>query len=205
MRRPSGTAQRRVREPRRGDEFERFGRARRGRRSARGGPSRQHSILGERLTTCTAAINASTVNPVETAVPNPDHLKFHSSATLFERAARCAYRALRIGNPHGAGPIFRWSRRRADARAAGSIRGVTAAHCTRLAPRRSARRGAGRTLRRHGINTVEPVVRRASRSRCARAASVSGYRCPIRTRSTPFLTAANNSRAAASSCSRLAM
>lgn len=49
-----------------------------------------HPVLGERLAACTATINALAGIPIETVFPYPDHLKFHSSMTLFERAARRA-------------------------------------------------------------------------------------------------------------------
>ncbi len=65
--------------------------------------------------------------------------------------------------------------------------------------------GSGRPVSAYGINTVDPVVRRASRSRCACAASASAYRCPILTRTARLLTAAKSSRAAASSACRVAM
>ena len=57
----------------------------------------QHPVLGERLAECTAAVNAVAGIPIETVFPYPDHLKFHSSMTLFEHAARRA-QALRCGS-----------------------------------------------------------------------------------------------------------
>ena len=60
----------------------------------------QHPVLGERLAECTAAVTAWVGIPIETVFPYPDHLKFHSSMTLFERAAR------RVQDPRY-GSVFR--------------------------------------------------------------------------------------------------
>ena len=73
----------------------------------------------------------------------------------------------------------------------------------RLVRSRRARSRAGRRLREpkalqrfNGSSTVEPVVRRASRSTCARAASCSGYVWPICTLITDRATRSNNLLAA---------
>jgi uncharacterized protein (DUF1810 family) len=46
-----------------------------------------HSVLGPRLRTCTALVNAIERPSIEPIFGYPDHLKFHSSMTLFARAA----------------------------------------------------------------------------------------------------------------------
>jgi uncharacterized protein (DUF1810 family) len=46
-----------------------------------------HPVLGSRLRECTALVNASTDRTVEDIFGYPDDLKFHSSVTLFARAA----------------------------------------------------------------------------------------------------------------------
>lgn len=47
----------------------------------------RHPILGERLATCAARVNAIQDRPIEAIFGDPDHLKFHSCMTLFARAA----------------------------------------------------------------------------------------------------------------------
>jgi acetolactate synthase-1/3 small subunit len=66
------------------------------------------------------------------------------------------------------------------------------------------RRGAA-PPRLQGSSTVEPVVRRPSRSRCASAACASGYFCPMTTRIFFDFTAANSSRAPLVSSARVTM
>jgi uncharacterized protein (DUF1810 family) len=44
-------------------------------------------VLGPRLRTCTALVNAIEGYLIEHIFGYPDHLKFHSSVTLFARAA----------------------------------------------------------------------------------------------------------------------
>src|SRR6185437_15198029 len=61
-------------------------------------------------------------------------------------------------------------------------------------PRAQGAAWAAHSLAFQGTNTVEPVVRRPSRSRCACAASASAYRCPILTRTTRLFTTAKSSR-----------
>ncbi|MBV8782585.1 MAG: DUF1810 domain-containing protein [Gammaproteobacteria bacterium] len=46
-----------------------------------------HPVLGGRLLTCTELTTALSPRPVESVFGYPDHLKFHSSMTLFARAA----------------------------------------------------------------------------------------------------------------------
>ena len=46
----------------------------------------RHPILGERLRTCTAAVNAVTGRTAHQVFGSPDDMKFHSSMTLFGRA-----------------------------------------------------------------------------------------------------------------------
>ena len=46
-----------------------------------------HPILGPRLKTCTQLVNATKGRSIEYIFDYPDHLKFHSSMTLFARAA----------------------------------------------------------------------------------------------------------------------
>ena len=46
-----------------------------------------HPVLGPRLTSCTLLVNAIEDRPIEEIFGYPDHLKFHSSMTLFARAA----------------------------------------------------------------------------------------------------------------------
>jgi uncharacterized protein (DUF1810 family) len=45
-----------------------------------------HPVLGPRLKTCTALVNAIEDRSIEEVLGYPDHLKFHSSMTLFARA-----------------------------------------------------------------------------------------------------------------------
>jgi uncharacterized protein (DUF1810 family) len=45
-----------------------------------------HSVRGPRLRTCTALVNAIEDHSIEHIFGYPDHLKFHSSVTLFARA-----------------------------------------------------------------------------------------------------------------------
>jgi uncharacterized protein (DUF1810 family) len=45
-----------------------------------------HSVLGPRLRTCTALVNAIEGYSIEHIFGYPDHLKFRSSVTLFARA-----------------------------------------------------------------------------------------------------------------------
>ena len=56
----------------------------------------------------------------------------------------------------------------------------------------------------YGINTVEPVVRRPSRARCASAASLSAKLWRVSIRTAPACTTSKSSLAAASKSSRLA-
>jgi uncharacterized protein (DUF1810 family) len=46
-----------------------------------------HSVLGPRLRACTELVNAIEGRSIEEIFGYPDHLKFHSSMTLFARAA----------------------------------------------------------------------------------------------------------------------
>ena len=46
-----------------------------------------HPVLGPRLRTCTERVNAIEGRSIEEVFGYPDHLKFHSSMTLFARAA----------------------------------------------------------------------------------------------------------------------
>ncbi len=46
-----------------------------------------HPVLGPRLRTCTQLVNAIEGRSIEEIFGHPDHLKFHSSMTLFARAA----------------------------------------------------------------------------------------------------------------------
>lgn len=46
-----------------------------------------HPVLGPRLRTCTLLVNAIEGRSIEEVFGYPDHLKFHSSMTLFARAA----------------------------------------------------------------------------------------------------------------------
>lgn len=46
----------------------------------------QHPVLGERLRTCTAAVNAVTSRSMHAIFGSPDDVKFRSSMTLFGRA-----------------------------------------------------------------------------------------------------------------------
>lgn len=45
-----------------------------------------HSVLGQRLCSCTALVNGVNHRSIEQIFGYPDHLKFHSSMTLFARA-----------------------------------------------------------------------------------------------------------------------
>jgi uncharacterized protein (DUF1810 family) len=47
-----------------------------------------HPLLGARLRECTQLVNGLTGRSVEEIFGYPDHMKFHSSMTLFARAAR---------------------------------------------------------------------------------------------------------------------
>jgi uncharacterized protein (DUF1810 family) len=47
----------------------------------------EHPCLGPRLRECTALVNAGQSRTLEQILGYPDDLKFHSSVTLFERAA----------------------------------------------------------------------------------------------------------------------
>lgn len=47
----------------------------------------RHAVLGPRLAECTGAVNAVTGATAEQIFGYPDHLKFHSSMTLFALAA----------------------------------------------------------------------------------------------------------------------
>ncbi|MBU6494778.1 MAG: DUF1810 domain-containing protein [Burkholderiales bacterium] len=47
----------------------------------------EHPVLGERLRTCTQLVNSIEGHPVTQIFGAPDDLKFHSSMTLFSRAA----------------------------------------------------------------------------------------------------------------------
>jgi uncharacterized protein (DUF1810 family) len=46
-----------------------------------------HPVLGPRLMSCTLLVNAIGGSSIEEIFGYPDHLKFHSSMTLFARAA----------------------------------------------------------------------------------------------------------------------
>jgi uncharacterized protein (DUF1810 family) len=46
-----------------------------------------HPVLGPRLRTCTELVSAIEGRSIEEIFGYPDHLKFHSSITLFARAA----------------------------------------------------------------------------------------------------------------------
>ena len=46
-----------------------------------------HPVLGPRLRTCTLLVNAIEGRSIEEVFGYPDHLKFHSSMTLFAQAA----------------------------------------------------------------------------------------------------------------------
>jgi uncharacterized protein (DUF1810 family) len=46
-----------------------------------------HPVLGGRLRECTALVNAVVDRPIDDIFGYPDDLKFHSSVTLFARAA----------------------------------------------------------------------------------------------------------------------
>jgi uncharacterized protein (DUF1810 family) len=47
----------------------------------------QHPVLGERLRECTGLVTQLEGRPIEDIFGYPDHLKFHSSMTLFAKAA----------------------------------------------------------------------------------------------------------------------
>jgi uncharacterized protein (DUF1810 family) len=47
-----------------------------------------HPLLGFRLRECTQLVNAVNGRSIEEIFGNPDHLKFHSSMTLFAKASR---------------------------------------------------------------------------------------------------------------------
>ena len=46
-----------------------------------------HPVLGPRLRDCTALVTAAATHPLDHIFPYPDHLKFHSSITLFAQVA----------------------------------------------------------------------------------------------------------------------
>jgi uncharacterized protein (DUF1810 family) len=46
-----------------------------------------HPVLGPRLRKCTQLVNEVQGSPIEDIFGYPDHLKFHSSMTLFSKAA----------------------------------------------------------------------------------------------------------------------
>jgi uncharacterized protein (DUF1810 family) len=46
-----------------------------------------HPVLGDRLRDCTALVNAVSARSIEDIFGYPDHLKFHSSVTLFAEAS----------------------------------------------------------------------------------------------------------------------
>ena len=46
-----------------------------------------HPVLGDRLRDCTALVNAASGRTIEDIFGYPDHLKFHSSVTLFAEAS----------------------------------------------------------------------------------------------------------------------
>jgi uncharacterized protein (DUF1810 family) len=46
-----------------------------------------HAVLGPRLRDCTALVNQAHGTELETIFGYPDNLKFHSSVTVFDRAA----------------------------------------------------------------------------------------------------------------------
>lgn len=46
-----------------------------------------HPLLGFRLRECTQLVNAINGRSIEAIFGHPDHLKFHSSMTLFDRAS----------------------------------------------------------------------------------------------------------------------
>jgi uncharacterized protein (DUF1810 family) len=46
-----------------------------------------HPVLGDRLRDCTALVNAGSGRSIEDIFGYPDHLKFHSSVTLFAKAS----------------------------------------------------------------------------------------------------------------------
>jgi uncharacterized protein (DUF1810 family) len=46
-----------------------------------------HPVLADRLRDCTALVNAVSGRPIEDIFGYPDHLKFHSSVTLFAEAS----------------------------------------------------------------------------------------------------------------------
>jgi uncharacterized protein (DUF1810 family) len=47
----------------------------------------EHPILGDRLSECTGLVTDLKDRPIEDVFGYPDHLKFHSSMTLFAKAA----------------------------------------------------------------------------------------------------------------------
>jgi uncharacterized protein (DUF1810 family) len=47
----------------------------------------EHPVLGARLLECTDAVNAARGRTVNEIFGSPDDMKFHSSMTLFEKAA----------------------------------------------------------------------------------------------------------------------
>ena len=54
---------------------------------AEGNAYLDHPILGQRLRTCTELVNAVEGHSIEEIFGYPDHLRFHSSMTLFAHAA----------------------------------------------------------------------------------------------------------------------
>jgi uncharacterized protein (DUF1810 family) len=53
-----------------------------------------HRLLGPRLVECTGLVLAVEGRPIEAILPYPDHLKLHSSLTLFAEAAEGADKAV---------------------------------------------------------------------------------------------------------------
>ena len=47
-----------------------------------------HPLLGFRLRECTQLVNAASGRSIEEIFGHPDHLKFHSSMTLFAKASQ---------------------------------------------------------------------------------------------------------------------
>jgi uncharacterized protein (DUF1810 family) len=48
----------------------------------------EHPLLGRRLEDCTFLVNAILDRPIDDIFGYPDHLKFHSSVTLFSKVAK---------------------------------------------------------------------------------------------------------------------
>ena len=70
-----------------------------------------HPVLGPRLQLCTELVNAVEGRSVEQIFGYPDHLKFHSSMTLF-----CELRARGVGLPRCPAKVFCQQPRSADTR-----------------------------------------------------------------------------------------